>query len=294
MNARDRLRAIDHELLLLSLERNGVRGKWDPAPPERREVIDQQMAALKKERAPLNQAAKQEQEVKVSRDKARAMRKEFRQKFDAVAARYAESQSDRFPVEYRERQGAAILKELSVLDAALSRDMLLWHHAQKVEAARLRASDPLGDPATETRRLREHMEADRLAEQYPSRTQARNILMPEASRLLDAGNLDAARVYLTAAKKLGADTSMLDHEVDRILDRTVPHRRQAVEIEVMAADEMELARRDAAAVRLNHKIGTTQELARASTTVQMADYKRQREAPVLVRELGIELPTSTD
>ena len=62
----------------------------------------------------------------------------------------------------------------------------------------------------------------------------------------------------------------------------------------MAADELELARRDAAAARVTHKIGTDKELVRASTTMKMADYKRQREAPALARELGIELPSATD
>jgi len=178
--------------------------------------------------------------------------------------------------------------------ATLSRDMLLWHYGQRVEAARLRASDPVGDPAVEMRRLREQMEANALAEQYASRAQAKNILLPEAWRLFEAGNLYGAQKYLAAAKKVGADDGRLDREIAQRLDLTVPHRRQAVEIEVMAQDELELARRDAAAVRVSHNIGTPQELVRASTTVKMADYQRQREAPVLARELGIELPTSTD
>ncbi|MGH2511910.1 MAG: hypothetical protein ACRDGQ_04405 [Candidatus Limnocylindrales bacterium] len=74
----------------------------------------------------------------------------------------------------------------------------------------------------------------------------------------------------------------------------MPHRRQAVEIAVAAQDEFELPRRDVAAARLIHEIGTPQEILRASTAVQMADYKRQRETPALPRELEIELPTSTD
>ncbi len=230
----------------------------------------------------------------MSRDKARAMRKTFREQFAAIAARYNQSQSDRYPVEFRQREGAAILKELSVLDATLSRDMLVWHHGQKTEAARLRASDPVSDPAVEMRRLREQMEANALAEQYPARAQARNILLPEAWRLLEAGNLDGAQKYLAAAKKVGVEDGRLDLAIADRLDVTVPHRRQAVEIEVMAQDEFELSRRDVAAARLNHQIGTPQELVRASNSVQMADYKRQREAPVLARELGIELPTSTD
>jgi vacuolar-type H+-ATPase subunit H len=291
--ARERLQSIDSELLMLQLERDGAWGT-PPASPERREAIQKQISVLQARRQPIVQAVKQEQEVKVSRDKARTLRKEFREKFAAIAQRYTESQLDKYPIEFRQREGAAILKELDALDAALSRGMLLWHYGQKVEAARLRATDPIGDAAAETRRLRERMEADALAEQYPSRAQARNLLLPEAERLMNAGNLDAAQVYLAAARKVGGDTSRLDLAVNRLLDRTVPHRRQAVEIEVMAADEMELARRDAAAQRLAYKVGSPTDLVRASNTVQMADYKRRQEAPILKQELGIELPASTD
>lgn len=290
---RDRLQAIDHQLLLLSLERDGAWGT-PPASPERREAIQHEIGVLRARRRPIAQSVKQEQEVKVSRDKARALRKTFREQYAAVAARYKESQSDRYPIEYRQREGAAILKELAALETGHSRDMLLWHHGQRTEAARLRASDPVGDSATETRRLREQMEANTLAEQYPSKAQGRNILLPEAWRLLGAGNLDGAQKYLAAARKVGAEDGNLDREINRLLDASVPHRRQAVEIEVLAQDEMELSRRDIAASRLAHRIGTPIELVRASNTVQMADYKRQREAPVLAQELGIELPSATD
>jgi hypothetical protein len=187
-----------------------------------------------------------------------------------------------------------ILKELNLLEASHSRDMLLWHHGQRVEAARLRASDPVADPAIETRRLREQMEADALAERYTTRIEAQNHLLPEAWRLLNAGNIDRAQMYAAAARKRGAEDGTFDREVNRLLDATVPHRRQAVEVEVTAADELELSRRDVAAQRLAHGIGTPVELVRASNAVKMHDYKRQQEAPVLKEQLGIELPTVTD
>ena len=144
--------------------------------------------------------------------------------------------------------------------------MLLWHHGQRVEAARLRASDPVGDPATETRRLREQMEADALADRYATRIEAQNHLLPEAWRLLNAGNLDRAQMYAGGSAEASAPrTATFDREVNRLLDATVPHRRQAVEIEVMAADELELSRRDVAASRLAHKIGTPVELSAPRT-----------------------------
>ena len=165
-SSRDRLQAIDHELLLLALERDGAWGT-PPASPERREAIQQQIGVLRARRRPIAQSVMQEQEVKVSRDKARALRKTFREQFAAIAARYTESQSDRYPIEFRQREGASILKELAALETSHSREMLLWHHGQRTEAARLRASDPVGDPAVEMRRLREQMEANVLAEAVP-------------------------------------------------------------------------------------------------------------------------------
>ena len=138
------------------------------------------------------------------------------------------------------------------------------------------------------------MEANALAERCPTKIEAQNHLLPEAWRLLNAGNIDRAEMYAAAARKRGAEDGTFDREVNRLLDSTLPHRRQAVEVEVMAADELELSRRDVAAQRLAHKIGTPVELVRASNTVKLADYKRQQEAPVLKQELGIELPASTD
>lgn len=230
----------------------------------------------------------------MSRSKARALRKEFREKFLRLAMRYNESQSEQYPQEFRQSEGAAIRKEINALEATLSREMLLWHYGEKTEASRLRSSDPIGDPATETRRLREQMEAASLAEQYPSATQARNILVPEARRLIETGNLERAEVYLAAARKHGVEDGHSQHEINRIYDRTVPHRKRAVEVEVAAADELELSRRDIAAMRLEHQIGSSSELVRASTFLKMADYKRQQEAAVLERDHGIALPTATD
>ena len=78
------------------------------------------------------------------------------------------------------------------------------------------------------------------------------------------------------------------------LDRVVPHRRQAVEIEVAAQDEFELSRKDIADQKVLHKVGDLQEQARQSTVAKMAAFKRQREAAFLLQENGIELPPATD
>lgn len=230
----------------------------------------------------------------MTRERARALRKEFRSKAGSLAQQYHASQSGQYPPEYRAREGERILKEIRFAEASLATEMQKWNYAQQVEAARLRHLDPVGTPAEESRRLSERMDMLALAEQYPAPAQARNILLPQAREFLAHGNVSKARVYFEAARKVGGTDGTVEKAIEDALDLTVPHRRKAVEIAVAAQDEFELSRRDVAAARLNHQIGTPQELVRASNSVQMADYKRQREAPVLARELGIELPTSTD
>jgi hypothetical protein len=291
--ARERLRGIDWQLMGLRTQLDGF-GDHPRAEGEHRDALMKQMTALGVERRKVQREVLREQEVRMSRQKARELRKTFREQYAATAARYRESQRDVYPQEFREREGASILKELSLIEASHSRDMLLWHHAQRVEAARLRAADPVGDPAQETRRLREQMEVSALAERYPSHVEARNHLLPEAWRRLNAGNVGGAQVYAEAARKRGVEDGNLDHEINRVLDNIVPHRKQAVEIEVTAADELELSRRDIAAAHRDHKIGTPVELVRADNAVQMADYKRRLEAPRIKQELGVELPASTD
>lgn len=231
----------------------------------------------------------------MTRERARAIRKEFRATVDRLAAQYHASQRDQYPAEYREREGARILREIRMAESTLSTEVQKWHYAQRVEAARLRHIEPMGDTATETRRLCERMEVAELTDRFrDNRVSAKNTLLPQAQEYLAAGNIDRARVYFDAAKNVGVHDGTLEASIEQALDLTVPHRRQAVEIEVMAQDEFELSRRDVAQRRLIHQVGTPQELVRASNTVKMADFKRQREAPVLARELGIELPTSTD
>ncbi len=231
----------------------------------------------------------------MTRDRARALRKDFRARSATIAQQYHASQLDQYPPEYRAREGERILREYRFAEATLASEMQKWNYAQQVEAARLRHLEPMGDTATETRRLRERMEIAELTEQYrDNKVQASNTLIPQAREYLANGNLDRARVLFEAAKNVGAHDGSLEAAIERALDASVPHRRKAVEIAVAAQDEFELSRRDIAAARLAHRIGTQQELVRAGTAVQMADYKRRQEAPVLAREFGIELPTSTD
>ena len=290
---RERLAAerflLEEDRVLAQLDRLAI---VDPGNESRRGHLEQRAAEFR--RFADEQLKAMEGARRMSRDKARTLRKAFRDQYATIAAKYKESQSERYPAAYRQREGAAILKELSLLEATLSRDMLLWHYGQRVEAARLRQQDPPLDAAGETRRLREQLEVASLAEQYPTRAQARNFLLPQARVALSGGNVDRARVFFDAARRVQAYDGDLERDINATLDRVVPHRRQAVEIEVIAADELELARRDAAAAKVGHEIGSPLEQIRASNIVQMADYKRQREAPILKEEHGIDLPPAID
>ncbi len=185
--------------------------------------------------------------------------------------------------------GSAIIHELRLLEAQFNNDLLVWGHGQRVEAARLRQVEPALDAAGETRKLREALQVDQLARLYPTKTQASNFLLPIARDALAAGNLAKAQVHFAAAQQVGAYDGELERGLNAARDLADPNRRKASEIEVATADELELGRRDIAAQRLLHSIGTAQDLVRASTTVKMADFKREREAEILLRESGIEL-----
>ena len=183
---------------------------------------------------------------------------------------------------------------MSLAEAELSVAVIQWSHGQKVEAARLRHVDPVGDQATETRRLRELQEVDQLAAANPSKQQAKNTLIPLAKEYLANGNVDRAAVYLKAAVKSGAYDGTLERDLETALDRVVPHRRQAVEIEVAAQDEFELALKDVAEQKVLYKVGDAQEQVRASTAAKMAAFKREREAAFLLEESNIDLGSATD
>jgi len=256
-------------------------------------TTDEERKALTAQAAEFRRTAAEQMkgaEHKTMRDRAKALRKAFREKFAMLAGEYAESQSEKYPTEYREKEGTRLLRAMSMAEAELSVAIQQWHFGQKVEAARLRHLTPTGDVASETRRLREQQEVDQLAAQFPTRTQARSTLIPLAKEYLAAGNVDRASVYFHAAQKVGSYDGTLERDIEAALDLSVPHRRSAVEIEVAAQDEFELSRKDIAEQKVLHKVGDLQEQARQSTIAKMAQWKRQREAAFLLSESGIELP----
>ena len=258
---------------------------------------DDERASLTAQAAEFRQMADEQlkgAEFKTMRTKAKELRKAFREKFAKLAGEYKESQDEKYPEEYRAKEGDRLLRAMSMAEAELQVAIVQWTHGQKVEAARLRHVDPVGDQATETRRLREMQEVDQLAAQYPTKTQAGNTLIPLAREFLANGNVDRASVFLKAAVKSGAYDGTLERDLNTALDRVVPNRRQAVEIEVAAQDEFELAMKDVADQRVLHKVGDAQEQVRASTAAKMAAYRREREAKFLLEESNIELPTEVN
>lgn len=255
-----------------------------------------QRAWLETQAADLRRYANEEMkeaESGMSRDRARDLRKAFREKFQKVAACYQEAQSDKYPEDFRRRETETALREMRMLEAQFQNDVIVWPHGQQVEAARLRHAEPTLDAAGEMRRLRETMEVEALTKRFPSKVQMQNFALPIARQALAAGNVGKARVHNEAAQRLGAFDGSIERGINSALDRDEPNRRKAIEIEVEAADELELSRRAIAEARVLHKINSPQEQAAASTAVKMADFKRQQEAVVLREESGIEL-SSTD
>jgi hypothetical protein len=221
--------------------------------------------------------AKRAMEVLRMTTKAKELRETFRKRFRDLANEYHETQSDRYPQEFRDREGARVKQAMRHLEAQFQNDLILWQHSQRVEVAKLRASDPPADTATEMRRLREQIEVSALVEQYPSAVQGRNILLPEAWRLLSGGNAERAQVYVAAAQRVGAHDGRAEQEINRLLDATVPHRKKAVELDLSISREVELARIDLAEAKVEGRVGTPQELSSASTAAKVAAYQLRRE-----------------
>jgi hypothetical protein len=143
-----------------------------------------------------------------------------------------------------------------------------WREAERQRNLALYHSDPVGDPAAETRRLREEQETASLAAQFIGQhTAARNRLLPEGREMLAAGNVDRARVILNAAKRVGVEDAQLEHAIKTTLDQTLPHRKQALE---------GLARVDKAVDDLRLSIVTERVTARVGTQSQQASDSAYR------------------
>lgn len=198
-----------------------------------------------------------------------------------IAQRYAlvaEADDAKVPpsdVAWRSQQRAALRREWQMVESQAYNEATQWRNEERQRNLALYESDPMGDAAAETRRLREEQETAALTSQYMgNRVQARNRLLPEAHEALALGNTSRAIVILNAAKRIGIEDARLEHAIKTTLDQTVPHRKQALEglgrIE-QTVDDLRLAivtERQAAGV------GTHQEQVRDSSYRKMVEWRR--------------------
>lgn len=211
----------------------------------------------------------------MTRDKARELRQAFEKKYATLARELNTSQDEKFPKEYRDREKERLTQQLAMVESQYRRQMLIWGHAERTRAAVLRNSDPVQDAATETRRLRQQMEINALAEQFKGRTLARNYLLPEARRFIELGLWDKAGVYLEAAIKNGAHDGRAVKELNAIKDEQIPERKRAIAIEQAVAEETRDMFLSIDTLKVDNKIGSRQEQVRASTGRKLREWQKR-------------------
>lgn len=189
------------------------------------------------------------------------------------------SQHEGYTEAYRQAERARIEGEYRMIDSLAEARMQQWVEAQTAASELLYHSEPEGDAATETRRLRREMEVKALADQYTGRsaTEVRNHLVAEGRRLASIGAMDKASVYHDAASRLGVEDGTLGHTIRGHLDSTVPHRKQAVAQRNAAAAEADALRLEVARSRVLYGIGSTSDQASSSVSVKVREWQARRQ-----------------
>jgi hypothetical protein len=212
------------------------------------------------------------------KEKAKQIRERMRKRLAEVAQRMAlvqEAEDEQFPPEYQVKRGqqrGELLREWKLVEGQGEAEINAWAQETRREADALYHSDPVGDPATESRRVSENMEIARLAEQFIGQpTMARNRLIPEVRRFISLGVLDKARIHLEAAKRAGVVDGRLDQALTDAYDQTVPHRKRAREQMRVIEDQRDLFDNDRYSLRLVYRVGSQ---VQASTAAKMLAARR--------------------
>lgn len=227
--------------------------------------------------------------VKVSKDGA-ALRDEWQAKVRQIADALKASQHEGYTQEYRDAERARLNAEFQRTTDHYRALIDQWYEQQRTAAQAAYESEPAGDTATEIRRLRFRDEVRALVEEYASdgagRTKARNTLLPEAKRLAAIGAVDRAHVLAEAARRLGVTDGRLDAQIKEHLDRTVPHRREAIEALQAIEGEMTTFRIEAVKARAVHGFGTPAQQTVAREQASFLEWKKQREEALLAQQNG--------
>lgn len=168
-------------------------------------------------------------------------------------------------------------------------EMGVWVASSMADAQALYDSDPIGDAATESRRVADELAIVNLATPLVGQpqTMVRNRLLSEAKRLIASNAADRARVYVEAARRAGVTDGKLDHALNEAFDRTVPHRRQAKALMEEIGLQRDLLRNDVYSERLIHNVGSRSEQASTSAAIKMGAFWEQQRA-LAAKEGGAE------
>ena len=235
--------------------------------------------------------------VKINKDGSR-IRDEWDAKVREIAEALRASQHEGYTKEYRDSERARLNAEFQRTTNHYRALLDQWYAQQRTAAQAAYEQEPEGDAATEMRRLRFRDEVRSLAEQYAGDTakmQARNILLPEARRLATIGAMDKAHLYAEAARRHGATDPKLDVAVKQHLDRTEPHRREAIDAMQAIEGEMVEFRLGAVKARAMYGFGTPSQQAVARDNANFLEWKKQREDAFIAEANGGQAtPITTD
>lgn len=152
-----------------------------------------------------------------------------------------------------------------------------WRNAERQRNLTLYHSDPHGDAAQETRRLRQEQETAALTAQFiGQRVEARNRLLPQAHEALAVGNVERARIVLNAAKRVGLEDARLEHAIETTLDQTVPHRKQALEALGNIERTVDDLRLSIVTERMAAGVGSHSDQVRDSSYRKMIEWRRSQ------------------
>lgn len=227
-----------------------------------------------------------EAQVSGMKDKAKEIRERMRKRLGEVAQRMAlvkEADDEQFPPDYqakRAQQRTELRREWNTIEAGAFGELQAWAQEQTTRAQAQYASDPIGDAATESRRVSRNLEIAGLAERFIGQPRmASNHLLPEVRRFMSLGLLDRAETYLEAAKRAGVIDARLEHALSSALDESIPHRKQALSQMREVQDERDSFDLDRYSARIAHGVGSRSEQVNNSTALKLAQW-RQREGLV--------------
>ncbi len=210
------------------------------------------------------------------------IRKRMSKALADVASRYAlvnPEDDEQYPPDYRlkrELTRADLLREWRTIESTALGELNAWAQEAGQAAEALYLSDPVGDAAAESRRVSERLEAQELATPFvgQSPTMVRNRLLPHVQRFIATGNLDRARVFMSAAKIAGVEDGRLEQALTEAEDASIPHRKLAREQQRAIADETDVLRAEMYGARIIHGIGSRDELNQAATMSKMLAWRQ--------------------